>query len=59
MTEIPGIVVPDVDEDAQLEGMIDEVGIQAPLITFPAAVGDDESWSGAFDAMIAAGLFEL
>lgn len=59
MTDIPGIIVPDVDEDVELEEMIDEVGVQSPLITFPSAVSEEESWSGAFDAMIAAGLFEL
>ena len=51
---IPGIVVPEVP-DAGLDDMVDEVGSYEPLMSFPS-MQDDESLSGAFDAMIAAGL---
>lgn len=55
MTEIPGIIVP---ADAELDGVLDEVGMHEPLMTFPQAPDEGESWAGAIDAMIAAGLIE-
>jgi hypothetical protein len=56
MTEIPGIIVP---ADPALTEVLDEVGSHEPLMTFPVSSLEDseEGWSGAFDAMIAAGLF--
>ena len=56
MTEIPGIVVP---VDAELDSMLDEVAIHEPLMTLPQSPDEGEGWSGAMDAMIAAGLFEV
>lgn len=55
MTEIPGIIVP---ADAELDSVIDDVAIHEPLMTLPQSPDEGESWAGAIDAMIAAGLFQ-
>jgi hypothetical protein len=66
MAEIPGIIVPaepspELDDAAapasDLEGVVEELGAYAPLVSFPSEVESDEDMVGAFDAMIAAGLF--
>lgn len=57
MTEIPGIVVP--AAETELDEVLEEVGSYEPLMTFTQSFDEsDEGWSGAFDAMIAAGLFD-
>lgn len=60
MTEIPGIIVP-AEADTDLEAMLEEVGTHEPLMTLPQVPdeGEGEGWSGAMDAMIAAGLFRV
>ena len=60
MTEIPGIIVPAEAADPDLDDVLEEVGTHEPLMTFPLPPeADEEGWSGAFDALIAAGLFEM
>lgn len=54
MTEIHGIVVP---EAIDLDEVVDEVGMHEPLMAFPSAGEGDEDWQSAFDALIAAKLF--
>lgn len=59
MTEAPGIIVP---VEADLEEMLEEVGTTEPLMAFTQSFDDQpegEDWSGAIDALIAAGLFEM
>jgi hypothetical protein len=56
MTEIPGIIVP---ADAELDSVVDQVGMYEPLMALPQTPDEGEGWSGAIDAMIAAGLFEV
>lgn len=56
MTEIPGIILP---ADADLGDVLEEVTTHEPLMTLPPSFEDsEEGWSGAFDALIAAGLFQ-
>ena len=56
MTEIPGIIVP---AEADLDDVLEEVTMHEPLMTLPPTLEDsEEGWSGAFDALIAAGLFQ-
>jgi hypothetical protein len=57
MTEIPGIIVP---PDADLDEMLEEVATTEPLMAFTQSFDDEgEDWTGAIDALIAAGLFEV
>ena len=57
MTEVPGIIVP---VDADLDEVLEEVGTTEPLMAFTQSFDDEgEDWSGAIDALIAAGLFEM
>jgi hypothetical protein len=59
MTEVPGIIVP---PDAGLDEVLEEIGTTEPLMAFTQSFDDQpegEDWSGAIDALIAAGLFEM
>ena len=41
---------------ADLDEVVEDVGMHDPLLSFPSSVEEDTDWSAAMDAMIAAKL---
>jgi hypothetical protein len=63
MSQVHALPTGYVEADPVLDGavpddLVDELGVHEPLLTFPAAPGEEPDWPAALDALIAAKLFQ-